>query len=373
MPRGQKTGRARRNVQDLQPQTESTAARLARLQAERAKFLQQQAQSQRQRKDTTQVRQNAGALAAQRRAKQRAGQTRRVTHTVKQTDSIESIADKYGLSPQDALQQAGVERLRAGQVLKFDATDIRAEKEVSGAQYGLAGLERSRVAGGRADRLAAFRAKQQQELFGSPFGLGAGLGGLAPQETPRDIPSADAIVGQLDVESELASGGGFVDTQRELDKQNLGRVQEKWKAIKKDEDFAAGQANLSRLIYGRLGEALNEGDLSKRVDYITPYVWSLFPVELQKIYREQLGYYQRADGVWVPADFPEEELGVSEEDWGEGAGGGLGGGGGGGGGYTEKTRTKGGSSYRGGARGVRTRVDRRQLTVGGTARTGWRI
>jgi len=293
------------------------------------------------------------------------------------------------MSPQEALQQAKVERLRAGQVLTLDAPvtkltgggvkkdPIRQEKEYSSSEYGkrpIVSLTGARPET-RAQRLADQRRQQQTELFGNQFGLGAGLGGLAPQEAPPELPPVDARIGELGVESALASGGGFVDTQRDLDKMNLGRIQQKWQAIKKDEDFAAGQANLSRLIYGRLGEALNEGDLSKRVDYITAYVWSLFPVELQKIYREQLGYYQRPDGVWVPADFPEEELGVSEGDWGEGTGEGLGALGALGplGAYEEKTRTKGGSSYRGGARGIRTQMDRRQLTVGGISPASWRI
>ena len=293
---------------------------------------------------------------ARRAAQQRASQTRRVKHTVKKGEGIEAIATQYGLTAQDTLQQAGVERLRAGQVLSLDAVS---EEPVPRAD--LSGL-RAGPQTDRATSLAEFGETLRQpapDLFGNQFGLGAPTADFGGVET-------DPITGELGPASQpsrFAPPAELEDTRRFRGRGTPPGLT----AARQAEATERGNFGVAmRYTYSALQEVWNTGDRNSLPSFLTDFMLSQFTQDQQeKIIG--MGYFQVEPGVWVPQDVEEADYGMGGWEY-PGYGGGFGGGG-----YEEKYFTKGGSSYRGGATGGRTRVVAGRLFAGNVDRASWRI
>jgi hypothetical protein len=105
------------------------------------------------------------------------------------------------------------------------------------------------------------------------------------------------------------------------------------------------------------------GQFGDQSIYLTDFMLSQFtPDQVGKIIG--MGYYQVEPGLWVLMDVEEPGYGMGGWEY-PGYGSGA---------YEEKTFSKGGSSGgRGGAGGVRTRMESGQLYAGNTPRTAWRI
>ncbi len=294
-------------------------------------------------------------------AKARADATkqRRVKHTVKRGQGAEAIARKYKTKAADiAAQTTG--GLKAGQILDLRVPDpIRQEKAYSSADYGAPG-ERSRVPG-RPDKAPSPRAQKILDFSKQLRG---------EMETSRiGTEPGNLMAGQVDpvtgdvIESERQPSG-FVDTQRDLDRANLARIQQGYAELDAANRERGQRVDSARLTWQTLSYAWNTGDWELRPKIIDPFTMNQMSLEMQQKVIEELGYYIDEEGYARRIEFLEEGYGMGE---------GYGYGGGGGGSYEEKIYTKGGSSYRGGASGVRTKADVRRLQMGHQNRSSWRI
>ena len=323
------------NFQAEQQRQSADAARRRREAQRRRQQAEQQARQQQQRRKTA-----AKARIAE------IAKRRTVRHTVKRGESAAQIANQYGATEKGIADQT-TGGLRAGTVLDFQVPGEKTPRaDLSGLEGGpqtvqAESLPEDRLSwftGAKKDFAAAGKGSRAEKLIAFADDLGTrsstGVGGAVgePPDTRR-FRGRGATPGQTAAYKALASERG----------QRVHSAELTWRA---------------------LSYVWNTGDWELRPKIVDPFTLRQMSLGMQQKLIDELGYYIDEEGYARRIEF-------EEEDYGMGAGGG--GGGGGGGGYTPPTYTKGISSGRGGATGVRTRGTNGQLRGGYKERSSWRI
>ena len=345
-----------------QQAAEQHRAALARGAEARAAALQRRAAAEQvariaeEKRRTRVERQRAGLEA--RRSKNR---QRRLRHVVTKTDTPESIADKYGVTPQVVGEAAG-ERLRPGTEIKFDERAIRQQAFGPGAEGTLE--EQLEKATTREQRAAIFD-KMTNEQWEDIRRQGAGAIN-PPLEVAADVPG---IRGPREEESI-----GMTDAQRQAALEaTTARYQ-----YAANQSYALNELKQEKFLYQvrhesaknkyqQAREAWMTGDDALRPDYFTDWELSLYSPTVQDRILDELGYRRDKEGKWVPIEFLDEDYGMGGYNFpGYGTGGGIGGGG-----KLDPLLGK-TSTYLGRKSGGRTRRESKQMFAGNIPRAHWR-
>jgi hypothetical protein len=298
----------------------------------------------------------------------------RVKHTVKKTDSPETIAAKYGTTAKTIATQAPVGGFKAGQIVDFDIRGIPGGAEQQRGAMRDPGVTAEEVRGesglltprAQALKRAADIMSGLDEggdlyadpIFGPPTNLGAGgepVGPLGYDALPEEV---DTFQGDIYGREYGREPLGMTE-QRRLE----ARKATEWRSMMKYTtdtlryvyETGDSSALFSGNVPGKEGAVLWLTD-----DMIDAYYWAYGEQAIDKIVG--MGYYRTPDGVWVPSTV--EELGYGMGGYGDFPIGGFG--------PMEEYKAP-LSSYgrRGGA--VRTRSERQKLFSGSVPRAHWRI
>ena len=335
----------------------ANAGAQARLQADaaarsRAQSLRRQQNARNKQKDAYDAQATAAKLRAA-KAKGRPGGRQR--HVVTKTDTPESIAAQYDISPQDVTLASGV-RLRAGQSIDLSLGQSKYGYAGEGKAYTdyMSRVEQEKNKP-RADNITEWYNKRDEDIRRE------GVGAINPTlDIASGVPDI-YLPSRRDTEDVP-----YVDTQRDLDKRNMGRLQKQYQQKAKNAfDFQVRVHSL-RGKYRMAEEAWFEDDMSLRPDSFTDWELSQFSKHVQDRILNELGYHRDAEGKWVPNEILDEDYGMGGYSFpGYGA---VGGGGGVGGALTGR-----GSSYGGRKSGGRSRLSSSKMFAGSVPRSHWRV
>lgn len=368
-----------------QAQADRVAQAQAKAKADQQRRAEEQARVAREQAEAQRKRQRSDAMRKRRLE-------RRTTHRVSRQDTPESIAERYGTTPQSVVSRAGVDRLRAGQVIPVyePYKPVTVEKPYLHEEARLAQEDRTTTAIPETMGAQEWANLQRQEELQK-------LGDAQLMQYYTDDPRP---IGEEEVDKILTYGAeneGVVPdrayTQDSWQRTNVYEYQAREKASRQNYIEATTQRWIGQsvnYIYGMIesGEyTLEEGrnkfrntvmekDANGNYTYKLGDRWMTFTeeefLELNPITQQQLfglGWQPNGLGQVVPVMLEDEGFGMGGYEY----DGGYGYGGYGGGGYTPKA-----PSARTGTRisrqsGGRFRQERGRLTAGSVPSAHWRI